>query len=380
MAHPRVIDAVKREISGELVERETRQAQPQIGHDKSNNLEKELREWHDVYIARGWDMAEQSRVAEIEAELLTRGHKQCEKEYMEMCAKDRKQKQLAYDELMKDINLELDACNEDERSGVIGRTEAVWVRKTLSSQRNKITQEWRDKMEVKPSNTCVNKAVSMIHHRNHATSQELKTRAAIMHNRWAQNQLRENNAMEQEADLIPIHMLTAAEKAELRNKARQQSQDIEYVTQQRAELMQRKNAQEQNIKLQESRAEQLKRAKRATLARMEKMKTLEDECDCLISQHFLEPVTGQMFEIIDVRMDRVTVQSATSSRSKVELRMMAVTRPIDSIERGADLRDHGAVKVFAIDEAKELVNQFAVGKRNFEDTPMPQSDTGGRED
>eukprot|EP01034_Spumella_vulgaris_P022164 gene22164-28272_t len=404
LAHPRVIDAVKREISGELVEREARQRQPQIGHDTSQNLEKQLQEWHDVYIARGWDESEKNRVEEIESELLLRGQRQCERDYDALCAEDSAKKFKAYGDTLVNINKRLDECMQDELNNVISHTECIWMRKILGNQREKAYQNWRNLAAIKPENTCVNKAVSVINQRNHATSQELRMRAGIMNNRFVLSTDRELRALQDEQNMIPIHMMTAAEKAELRNKARQQSQDIEYVTQQRAELMQRKNAQEQQIRLQESRAEQAKRAKRVTVARMEKMKTLEeelkrlktrqqsneefedeeanrlidkrleDECDCLISQHFLEPSTGQMFEIIDVRMDKIAVQSATSSRSTTHHTMVAVTRPVESIERGVDLSEQGATRVFPIETVKEWVNQFAVGKRNYDDTPMPKTD------
>jgi hypothetical protein len=76
-----------------------------------------------------------------------------------------------------------------------------------------------------------------------------------------------------------------------------------------------------------------------------------------------------LFEIIDVKMTR------SNSSSSNKLVATAVCRPINSIEQGGYLKAPGATSEFPIEEVTQLVNSYAVGKRSYEDTPMPKHES-----
>ncbi len=202
-----------------------------------------------------------------------------------------------------------------------------------------------------------------------------------------------------QSEPIIVHMLESR-KEQLKKKLTPASQEnetpVEKAQREGRALEAQRKAQAQNMKMQQRKTEMLTRVQNNTVARLKKMSTLEeklkklaaeqkrtannefateaielaidrkieDNGDFLISQYYIDPDTQQLYQIIDVKIDKAHKQK----------RLVSVARPVNTVETGIeDHQDRQEIPIHGVEGAIELTTQFEQGRRHHEDVPLPKS-------
>ena len=200
---------------------------------------------------------------------------------------------------------------------------------------------------------------------------------------------------EEEENQIIVHMLESR-KDKLRAGVAVPQTQAEQARRDTMALESQRRAQAQTMKVQQKRTELLARTQRNTIARLEKISLLEDKLkklaqqqrtvqgnefvmeavdreidkriedngDFLIGQYYLGVGSQQLYQVIDVMLDK----------TKRPPLLVSIARPIDNVENCVEVQnDRQQLPVHGINGAVELISRFEQGQKDYDDIPLPKS-------
>eukprot|EP01034_Spumella_vulgaris_P021960 gene21960-28041_t len=400
-------------IREELKKRQEQKTNPVIKCTSTPLLLAKLDRLHDELVSHGWDTIDTNEVDRIELELVHRGQRSADQHRrnahiaeLQQLYIQRAQKECHIDHAKRHTHL-MEQGRVDETSENALAFDR-YIRKIYGPNTVSLTDDRFNQLLLelgsKPPplrEPMENRMIDIINERYRKTGDRLEQMAETARHLEHINRVKHLN----QEDHIKVNVMTHAEKVALRGHMAPKMSQAEKDIRERMSLVARRNAQTQATKLQERKTELAKKAQQLTTQRINKMNSLrtelrkltkrhttdeefaeeernrlidirlEDEGDCLISQHFIEPETEQMYEIVDVIMKKRPSKAKTSppgtTGAEEQYDSLAVARPIHSTDDGSWRTE---LRQFKLDEVTEWVNNYARGKRDYEDTAVPSNE------